>query len=211
MSSELSRSEKALLRRVQKRGAHRPVTPERMLLTLGSSSQLCPLAEPLRANMELNASVRDAWGSPPPPPPPSPPTKPKADTGLNSYTAFPPTSASISVPGPGPGGLRPRPGKVVSPPPLVDSRGQANNPRMPQPSIYRHTNVIYTPLMHLASEPDPNRRSDSGQGHRPAQRRKVRSCVTSPVLPRSEVKGQQLQRKRPQTAAAGGAAARKVQ
>ncbi|KAG5262886.1 hypothetical protein AALO_G00280070 [Alosa alosa] len=140
-SSELSRSEKALLHRVQTRGLHQPVTPERMLLTMGSSSQLCPLAEPLRANLECNARVRDAWGSKPPPSPPKDDLCRRPDT-----TPPPPTAASPST----------HMHKAPSPPLLVEGRLQPNTPRLPQQSLYKHTNVIYTPLMHLASEPDPN-------------------------------------------------------
>ncbi|XP_076154839.1 F-box and WD repeat domain containing protein 10B [Alosa pseudoharengus] len=205
-SSELSRSEKALLRRVQTRGLHRPVTPERMLLTLGSSSQLCPLAEPLRANLECNARVRDAWGSKPP----SPPSPPKDDLCRRpDTTPPPPTAASPST----------HMHKAPSPPLLVEGRLQPNTPRLPQPSLYKHTNVIYTPLMHLASEPDPNPNPNPvpswGTRCQQARSKQVRSCVTSPVRASSEVRGrsttpQQHQRKRPQTAGTGGAAARKV-
>ncbi|XP_042559311.1 F-box/WD repeat-containing protein 10 [Clupea harengus] len=202
--SELSRSEKALLRRVQKRGAHRPATPEHMLLTL-SSSQLCPLDEPLRSNMELNARVRDAWG--PPPPSPSPPY-PKPDPPH----ATPPTSSSPSTHVPRSGGVRSGT-KIASPPPLVEGRSQPNAPVMPQPSLYKRSNVIYTPLRHLSSEPNltPSPRSDPR--HR-AQKRQVRSCVTTPSQDWSGVKGRstplQTPRKRPQTAGTGRTAACKV-
>ncbi|XP_062382976.1 F-box and WD repeat domain containing protein 10B [Sardina pilchardus] len=214
--SELSRSEKALLRRVQTRGSHRPVTPERMLLTLGSSSQLCPLAEPLRANMESNARVRDAWGSKPPPPPPPlpPPSPPRDDLCRRPDTAPPLSTASPSRHG----GLRLGYKAPSSPPPpLVEGRVQPDTPKLPQPSLYTHSNVVYTPLMRLASEPSPNTspvpRSGWGTGCCQERSKQARSCATSPVRARSEFRGHSCtphQRKRPQTAGTAGAAARKV-
>ncbi|XP_046888669.1 CMT1A duplicated region transcript 1 protein [Hypomesus transpacificus] len=66
----MTQSEKAVLERVKKRGPHRPLTSDNILLRLNSARKPTDQAA---VNMELNARVRDAWGSPPPPPsPPSP-------------------------------------------------------------------------------------------------------------------------------------------
>ncbi|KAL0983783.1 hypothetical protein UPYG_G00132750 [Umbra pygmaea] len=57
-------SEKAVMERVKKRGPHHSVTSERILLKVNPTHP--PTAnDQARANMELNARVRDAWGSPP--------------------------------------------------------------------------------------------------------------------------------------------------
>ncbi|KAK6301661.1 hypothetical protein J4Q44_G00277140 [Coregonus suidteri] len=65
----LRRSEKAVKDRVKKRGPHRPVTPEHVLLKVNSTHRPQG-SDQAEANMKLNARVRDAWGSPPPLPPP---------------------------------------------------------------------------------------------------------------------------------------------
>lgn len=57
-------SERAVRERVRKRGPHHPITTTQVLL------QVRPIHQPqckdlATSNMELNAAVRDAWGSPP--------------------------------------------------------------------------------------------------------------------------------------------------
>uniref|UniRef100_A0A8C7F676 Uncharacterized protein n=1 Tax=Oncorhynchus kisutch TaxID=8019 RepID=A0A8C7F676_ONCKI len=61
----LTRSEKAVKDRVKKRGPHRPVTSQHVLLKVNSTHQPQG-SDQAGANMNLNAQVRDAWGSPPP-------------------------------------------------------------------------------------------------------------------------------------------------
>lgn len=57
-------SETAVRERVKKRGPHQPITTTRVLLKVRPSHQ--PECKDLAtSNMELNATVRDAWGPPP--------------------------------------------------------------------------------------------------------------------------------------------------
>ncbi|XP_035657132.1 F-box and WD repeat domain containing protein 10B isoform X2 [Oncorhynchus keta] len=92
----LTRSEKAVKDRVKKRGPHRPVTPQHVLLKVNSTHQPQG-SDQAGANMNLNAQVRDAWGSPPPLPvqgmdpephaSPFPPTTPKQSPQSQSQKA----------------------------------------------------------------------------------------------------------------------------
>ncbi|KAL2078689.1 hypothetical protein ACEWY4_026374 [Coilia grayii] len=187
-SAELSRSEKALLRRVRKQGAHRPPVPEH----------------------GLNARMRDAWGTPPPS---RSPPNPNPDPNRSPASLTSPSTRTVH----GSGRVRPGGPKTSSsssssssssPPPLVEPRPQPHFQNIPQPSIYKRTSVIYTPLRHLASsEPNVQQRPDPRH-----QQARARLCTTS--LGTSRVKGrdspQPPQRKRPQTAGPAWTAAGKV-
>ncbi|KAJ7984856.1 hypothetical protein DPEC_G00359110 [Dallia pectoralis] len=61
----LTPSEMATKARVKKRGPHHNVTPDRILLSV-NSIQRTMANDQAGLNMEFNARVRDAWGSPPP-------------------------------------------------------------------------------------------------------------------------------------------------
>ncbi|XP_019901871.2 F-box/WD repeat-containing protein 10 isoform X2 [Esox lucius] len=60
----LTRSEKAVRDRVKKRGPHHNITTDRVLLSV-SSTQRAKARDQAGVNMELNAQLRDDWGSPP--------------------------------------------------------------------------------------------------------------------------------------------------
>nr|XP_006635506.1 PREDICTED: CMT1A duplicated region transcript 1 protein isoform X1 [Lepisosteus oculatus] len=62
----LSRSEQSVLQQVKQRGLHHPISPEHLLLALGTAHQ-AQRSDPTSSNTVLNARVRDAWGSPPAP------------------------------------------------------------------------------------------------------------------------------------------------
>ncbi|XP_078506983.1 F-box/WD repeat-containing protein 10 [Lissotriton helveticus] len=61
--SALLLSEEAALKRMQQRGPHNPMSPDRILLTIGTLHHSRG-PDQVGSNMEHNAAVRDAWGMP---------------------------------------------------------------------------------------------------------------------------------------------------
>ncbi|XP_064423698.1 F-box and WD repeat domain containing protein 10B isoform X2 [Latimeria chalumnae] len=68
--SALAASEQDTLQRIKKRGPHRSVTPDQILLAVGTI-QHSQKSEEISSNMEHNMKVRDAWGPPISPPEPT--------------------------------------------------------------------------------------------------------------------------------------------
>ncbi|CAL8283038.1 unnamed protein product [Merluccius merluccius] len=89
--TSVSASERAASQRIRKRGPHHRLTTDCILLRVNAIQQAHGGGGEAALNMELNAGLRDAWGSPPPPcRPPFPLTSPEPPHGAHKSAFRPP-------------------------------------------------------------------------------------------------------------------------
>ncbi|KAG7265313.1 hypothetical protein CRUP_012764 [Coryphaenoides rupestris] len=116
-SASVTNSAKAAAERARRRGPHHQLTTDRILLRVNGVQKAHGGGGggggDAAVNMELNARLRDAWGSPPPSPAPAPPPPP------------PPPPC-------------PPKGPLTSPEPPEHPRGAQTSPFRPPPLVLNH-------------------------------------------------------------------------